>query len=64
MKTLVTVLASMALALMAACGTSGGSGDSSGGASKSPAGTNYGCEGLTGEALERCKVRRDQGSKS
>ena len=62
MKTLATVLTSMALALMTACGTSGSSG--SGGASKSPSGTDYGCEGLTGQALERCKVRRDQGSKS
>ena len=62
MKALVTVLTSMALALMAACGTSGSSG--SGGASQGPAGSDYGCEGLTGQALERCKVRRDQGSKS
>ena len=65
MKTFGMVVMSMALGLMVACGSTS---ESSGGGSASkagPYGTNpstAGCEGLTGQALERCMVRRDQGS--
>jgi hypothetical protein len=63
MKTLGTILCAMALTV--ACGTTD---ESSGGGGSTQAGpygtkpTTYGCEGLTGQALERCLVRRDAGS--
>jgi len=65
MKTLGMLVMSMALVLTAACGSTS---ESSGGGSSPQAGpygtkpTTAGCEGLTGQALERCMVRRDSGS--
>jgi hypothetical protein len=61
MKTLGTVvMMAMSLLLTAACGTTGeGSG---GGGSAAGASSTYGCEGLTGQALQNCQARQRAGS--
>ena len=65
LKMLGSMVLAMGLALTGACGMMGGGDRASGGGTKSGTGASSGssagtparCEGLTGQALERCRAQ-------